>query len=180
MSRISRIPTEPRIAQFLIVWLTPDELKAQIEGDLREGYRYRREINGGWRARVWYWRQLFSLDVLALRREVRRRRRHQRSEVAMTTRGWLSDIRHAVRVMKKNPGFTSVVLATLALGIGANTAVFSVVNAVLLRPLPYPDSEQLAMVFRSVPRFGFTHSTASYPDFNDWRAETTSFTSLGA
>ncbi len=181
MSRRSRIPTEPRIAHLLIVWLTPDELKAQIEGDLREGYRYRFEINGGRRARVWYWRQLFSLDVLALRGEVKKRaRRHQRSEAAMATRGWLSDIRHALRVMKKNPGFTSVVLATLALGIGANTAVFSVVNSVLLRPLPYPDSEQLAMVFRSVPRFGFTHAGASYPDFNDWRAETTSFTSLGA
>lgn len=181
MSRRSRIPTEPRIARLIIVWLTPDELKAQIEGDLREGYRYRREINGGWRAWIWYWRQLFSLDVLALRREVKMRRgRHQRSEVAMTARGWLSDIRYAVRAMKKNPGFTSVVLATLALGIGANTAVFSVVNSVLLRPLPYPESEQLAMVFRSVPRFGFTHSTVSFPDFNDWRAETTSFTSLGA
>ena len=56
MSRRSRIPTEPRIARLIIVWLTPDELKAQIEGDLREGYRYRREINGGWRARIWYWR----------------------------------------------------------------------------------------------------------------------------
>ncbi|MCH7475451.1 MAG: ABC transporter permease, partial [Gemmatimonadetes bacterium] len=181
MNRRSRIPTDPRIARLIIVWLTPDELKAQIEGDLREGYRYRREINGGWRARIWYWRQLFSPDVLALRREVKMRRgRHQRSEVAMTARGWLSDVRYAVRVMKKNPGFSSVVLATLALGIGANTAVFSVVNSVLLRPLPYPESEQLAMVFRSVPRFGFTHSTASYPDFNDWRAETTSFSSLGA
>ncbi len=98
----------------------------------------------------------------------------------MTTRGWLSDIRHAVRVMKKNPGFTGVVLATLALGIGSNTAVFSVVNSVLLRPLPYPESDRLAMVFRTVPRFGFTQSSASYPDFNDWRAASTSFTSLGA
>ena len=92
----------------------------------------------------------------------------------------IHDIFHAVRTLRKAPAFSLVVLTTLALGIGANTAIFSVVNTVLLRPLPYADADRLAMVFRTVPRFGFTRSTSSYPDFNDWRTQATSFTSLAA
>ena len=60
----------------------------------------------------------------------------------------LEDIRFAVRILRKNPGFTAVAILTLALAIGANTAIFSVVNGVLLRPLPFPESERLLQVFR--------------------------------
>jgi predicted permease len=93
---------------------------------------------------------------------------------------WLSDARHAVRSLVRQPGFTAVALVTLAVGIGANTAVFSVVNGVLLRPLPYPDAGRLVMVFRTVPRFGFDRSPSSFPDFSDWRAQAAGVVRLAA
>jgi putative ABC transport system permease protein len=79
------------------------------------------------------------------------------------------DLRFGWRMLLKQPGFTVVAVITLALGIGANTAIFSVVNAVLLRPLPYPDSEQLAWVWLDNRREGIHEDITSYPNFVDWR-----------
>src|SRR5256885_1321006 len=87
------------------------------------------------------------------------------------------DVRYAVRMLRKNPGFTVVAVLTLALGIGANTAIFSIVNGVLLQPLPYVHPEQLVAVARTAPRFNHP-VPVSGPNFLDWRARATQFDSL--
>jgi len=89
------------------------------------------------------------------------------------------DFRYGLRMLRKNPGFTAVTVITLALAIGANTAIFSVVYPVLLRPLPFGDPQQLVTIGESRHRTGCCAYSASYPDFLDWRRTTKSFQSLG-
>jgi predicted permease len=88
------------------------------------------------------------------------------------------DIRYGARMLRKNPGFTIIAVLTLALGIGANTAIFSVVNAVLLRPLPYRNSNQLVVLRETSPRVGPV--SVSYPNFLDWRQQSHAFTQMAA
>jgi putative ABC transport system permease protein len=88
------------------------------------------------------------------------------------------DLRYGLRTLRKNPGFTAVATLVLALGIGANTAIFSVVNGVLLQPLAYPEPDRLLTIFETTSEFR-QHSVA-YPNFLDWRRESRSFTDLGA
>jgi predicted permease len=83
----------------------------------------------------------------------------------------LNDIRYALRVLRKNPGFTVVVVLILALGIGANTAIFSVIDAALLRPLPYQDPDRLVMVWSSVLKQGLPQIPVSAADFADIRGQ---------
>jgi putative ABC transport system permease protein len=90
------------------------------------------------------------------------------------------DLRYAVRMLLKSPGFTAVAVFTLALGIGANTAIFSVVNAVLLRPLPYPDSDRLVQVASTHRQLERWYDWVSYPDFVDWRNENRVFENMAA
>ena len=91
----------------------------------------------------------------------------------------LQDIRYGARTLSRNPGFTAVAIVTLALGIGANTAIFSLVNGVLLRPLPYHDAAGLTFVCASNRRQGKIDVT-SYPNFADWRAQNHVFSGLAA
>ncbi len=90
----------------------------------------------------------------------------------------LSNVRHALRSLRRAPAFALAAVATLALGIGANTAIFSVVNGVLLDPLGYPDPDRLVIVWGRHTTIG--RETASLPDFLDWRSEARSFETLAA
>jgi hypothetical protein len=92
----------------------------------------------------------------------------------------MSDLRYAIRTLFKRPGFTAIALLTIALGIGAYTIIFSIVNAVLWRPLPYPHPERLMMVWIYNPREGFEKDVAPYPAFTDWRNQSRGFEHLAA
>src|SRR5213595_1390573 len=90
------------------------------------------------------------------------------------------DRRYGLRMLWKNPGFTIVAVLALALGIGANTAIFSVVNTVLLQPLPYKNPGQLVMLWENATHLGFPKDTPSPANFLDWRAQNTVFTVIAA
>ena len=90
------------------------------------------------------------------------------------------DIRYGMRMLLKAPSFSIVATIALALGIGANTAIFSVVNAVLLRPLPFTNSEQMMMVWDTDARRGTSRGSASYPNFADWRDQNHVFEHLAS
>ena len=96
--------------------------------------------------------------------------------------GWTSlerliqDVRYGVRLLRRSPGFSIVAVLTLALGIGANTAIFSVVNAFLLRPLPFADSSRLVRLWPTNAKTGLSpYPVTSYPNFTDWKAQSRSF-----
>src|SRR5438270_12105416 len=90
----------------------------------------------------------------------------------------LHDTRYAIRTMLKSPGFTAVAVIALALGIGANTAIFSVVNAVLLRPLPYKDPDRLVHVHRMQPPI--KRAPNSQPDYFEWENQQEAFQGIAA
>ena len=91
----------------------------------------------------------------------------------------LSDIRYALRQLRRSPGFAAIAVLTLALGIGANTAIFSVVNSVILRPLPYHDSGRIYRIWGTLPSRGLRELPVSEPEFLEYK-KSRSFDHMGA
>jgi putative ABC transport system permease protein len=118
---------------------------------------------------------LETLNAASFLELSKRPRARSRGTVFMT-----SDLIYAVRGLRKKPLFTAAAVLTLALGIGANSAIFTVVSAVLLRPLPYPAPDRLMMLWTDNPRQGYNKDVSAYPNFDDWRRRSASFEGLSA
>lgn len=189
-SGVGRRP--PRAARALARLRLPADLADAVTGDLEEEYRARvLPRRGRVRADLWFWWQVVRLRAGALRR-VSRRLRAMRPTWERNRPGragsdehdlWSripmrpEDLKYAVRRLVKSPGFTLVAVLSLALGIGANTAMFSLVNAVLLRSLPVQDPATLVEVYTSEAN-GYAASTSSYPDFVDLREQNDVFSDV--
>jgi putative ABC transport system permease protein len=93
---------------------------------------------------------------------------------------WARDFRYAARGLRRSPAFTAIAVLTLALGVGVNTAIFSVVNAVMLRPLPFGSPERLVRLYESNPERNWPEFSVSDPNFLDWRGQATSWDALAA
>ena len=93
---------------------------------------------------------------------------------------FIRDARHAIRMLVNSPGFSLIALLTFALGIGVNTAVFSVFNGVLLRPLPYPDPDRITMIWLDNRRLAIKDDITSFPNYRDWRDQNSSYAQMAA
>ena len=169
-----RRPGHPTIA-LRILDLILGRLRAdQIIGDLTALYAVRLERDGSLSARLWLWRQVlgFALRWRSLRqmplqptaRVTGGRRRMAIVEV------WIRDLRLALRSLRRQPGFAALSIVILALGIGANTAIFSVIHGSLLRPLPYFEPDRLVWLSDGHPNFGGAGADQSVPNQLDLRA----------
>jgi putative ABC transport system permease protein len=154
--------------------IVPRRFRARFRQEWEAELEYREELLARWDRLDWrnklelLWRSLGAFwDALWLQR--------QRWEDDM-----IQDLRYGMRMLLKNPGFTSVAILTLALGVGANTAIFSFVNSVLLRPLPFDQPEQLVRVYEKRIRQGRMRNPASGPDFLDWRQQQSVFQQMAA
>src|SRR5215510_9930643 len=160
-----------------------EELSQHLEQE------YERAVNSGASEEEGRKKALEELNAAdLLRRELKNvERRVSKEPITSGTRSKVNvfsdlgqDVRYALRMLVKNPAFTAIAVVALALGIGANTAIFSVVNAVLLRPLPFKHPEQLVMVWENAAHLGFPKDTPSPANFLDWQKQAQSFSGMAA
>ncbi len=152
-AKLGRTPRRRSFAERAVLHFLPADEGPEIVGDLEEA-RHARFPAGGLRSSVWYWthgtmlamsfivehaRERFSLR----QKRSRMRGPHHNRSGGPLMEGVRQDLVHAIRLASKRPGFAVAVVFTLALGIGVNTAVFDLINTVVLRPLPYAESERL-------------------------------------
>jgi predicted permease len=162
----------------MLAWRLPAEWRDFVLGDLEEEFLARSAASAR-AARGWYWRQ--TLRCLASPPKPPLSVRIPNGDPVMRT--LMSDARHALRVFVRAPSYALAVVGVIALGIGANTAIFSIVNAVLLRPLPFAEPDRLVRLFHIPPQAtfpGMPTFSLSPANFLDWRRDSTSFTGLAA
>ena len=163
----------------------PGDLRDPIAGDLHEEYLEIRERQGSSRATVWLWWQSLRLAVTFRWERAAHRRPlppigDELKGLGSMWDGLRQDIGFGARMLRRQPGFTAVALLALALGIGANTAIFSIVDAVLWRPLPYPASDQVISIGEQRPRENRVHGPVAPADFYDWRRDNRAFSAMAA
>jgi predicted permease len=172
-------PRPPRLAVRLLSWRLPDAWREFVLGDLEEEFLLRAAHSES-AARRWFWRQ--TLRSIA-RPPAARTPSVPRTSGDPFMRTVLSDVRHALRVFVRTPSYALSVAAVLALGIGANTAIFSIVNAVLLRPLPFEQPERMVRLFHIPPQAtfpGMATFSLSPANFLDWQRDSSSFEGMAA
>ena len=158
----------PRVAQWLLERLLPrDRQRDVVLGDMLEEFRRRMPALGQRAASLWYRRE--ALSVLSRTYGYRNMRLFEHLR---------QDVRFALRSSARIPGFTAIVVLTLALGIGASTAIFSAIDGILLKPLPFPEPQRLFWINEVAPD-GRT-MTVSWPNYLDWTARARSFDGLAA
>jgi putative ABC transport system permease protein len=169
----------------VILRLLPRDLRDPIAGDIEEQILIRTVRDGRLRATIWAWATAARL-ALAFRWERALHGRgvppigdEVRPTASLPDSVW-RDTRFGIRLLRRQPSFTIVAVTALALGIGANTAIFSVVDAVLWRPLPYADADRIMSLAEQRPREGRMFGPVSPADFFDWRREATSFAAMAA
>ncbi len=176
---MSRNPS-PLLGRLLLRLTLRHEGREYIIGDIDEEFAEHILPNRGWlAAHAWYWSHVLrSAGSRTLRVSPSHMITRQRDDRFMTTT--LIDIKHSLRGLAKTPGFALIALLTLALGIGANTAIFSVVYAVLLQPLPFGNPDQLVQVFETRPDRGWDAVSLSRPNFRDYREQNRTLEDMGA
>jgi putative ABC transport system permease protein len=173
----------PRVARWIIAAATPAADRDALVGDLDELYAMRRDRSARWRADLWYWRQVArSVAPLTARRFQPSSPQAMANESRQTEpmAASLYFLRHAFRRLMREPAFTIAAVLTLALGIGGNVAVFALVEAVLLRPLPYPNADRLITLGHRDTRTGITKEFIAIGDYVDLVARQQSFDAIGA
>ena len=182
--------TSPDAAYRLLLHALPADLRREFGDDMAQLFRDHYGATAGrlQRARLW---MAAAVDVLreaiAMRASTMRHRTHAPTYDADRSATWrtitrsalmMNDVWHGFRLMRRAPGMSLLAILTLALGIGANAAIFSVVDAVMLRALPYPDPDRLVMVWEKRPAEGVLNNSVSPADFLDWERRQTPFTHI--
>ncbi len=178
-------PGPPRLATLLLRALLPPAVRDELSDELAELHALRVARDGRAAADRWYRRTIVSyalrLRVAQLAGEplVEASPLHTVRSREESMGAFLNDVRYGWRGLRRNPGFAAVAVLTLAIGIGANAAIFSVVRNVLLRPLPFPEPDRLVQLWESRVDRGFTQASFTHANFWDVRDQNRSFEAVG-
>ena len=132
----------PTLARWLLFLTLPARERDDVVGNLDDLYRFRRDSRGRIGADLWYWLQALSFSA-HIRIASSASAETSPPRIASTMSEFFEDVRFALRSYRKSPGFLLAVVATLGLGFGANIVIFAVVNSTVLRPLPFPEPDEL-------------------------------------